>query len=527
MEADYVLDYDVLSMTREHRVYVVARIKGKPQTNDRRPLNVSVVIDRSGSMAGEKLDYVKRATQFLVQHLSQQDQFSLVAYDKTVAVCVPPMPVSNKDYINQVIHNLRAGGTTNLSGGWLQGCQLVAEQKAEGQVNRVLLLSDGLANEGVTDPLRLAAMAHQKRDEGITTTTMGVGMGFNEDLMQAMATQGGGAFYFIDNADQAPVIFAEELQDLLSVVAQNLTITLMPSTKIQMVRQLNMYPFERRDFQNIFRLGDLFADEAKTLVLELHIPALNVLGEVEVARLTFSYDELGEDSVTHRTLELPIVVSAIRDEEYDMPAPNPEVVKSVLMMKAAQARKEAMTEADQGNFRQASDLLTEVANEIYQSGIIDADLTGEHNMLREEAMDMELGSDRYDTHSRKTASAKISYQTTRMWNVGKVETHNRMKASRGAMERHQAAPRFVHWNHQSMELSADKIRIGRHPDNDIVIAEAEVSKFHCQIVRDGDDIYLEDLSRNGTYANGGRVHDRFRLSAGDIVTVGGCLFTFK
>jgi hypothetical protein len=358
---------------------------------------------------------------------------------------------------------------------------------------------------------------------------MGVGMGFNEDLMQSMAVQGGGAFYFIDNPDQAPAIFAEELQDLLSVVGQNLVITVTPSPDVEMVRQLNIYPLERRNnpTQHIFRLGDLYADEIKTLVLELHIPALQTLGEVEVARLLFAYDELSEEGVTYRTLELPIVVNAVPEQEMDEQPPNSEVMKSVLMLRAAQARQDAVHEADKGNFKRASEMLTDIANAIYQSAIQDAELQTEHNMLREEAMDMEFGSERYDTHSRKTSTSKISYQTTRMWAVGKVETHQRMKQTRGALERNLDTPHFILWNQESLELTGDTVRIGRHPDNEIVVAEAEVSKFHCQIVQEDGDFYLEDLSRNGTFANGGRLQGRFRLSIGDIVTVGACLFTFK
>src|SRR5581483_3554447 len=137
--------------------------------------------------------------QFLMQHLGAQDRFSLVTYDQKVAVHIAPTSVIHKDNLSSSIETITSGGTTNLSGGWLQGCQLVAE---------------GLADEGVTDSNRLVAMARQKREEGVTTTTMGVGMDFNEDLLTRMANEGGGAFYFIDNPDQAPKIFAEELNDL-------------------------------------------------------------------------------------------------------------------------------------------------------------------------------------------------------------------------------------------------------------------------------------------------------------------------
>jgi Ca-activated chloride channel homolog len=532
MEADYVLDYDVLSMAREHHLYLLARIKAgaTPSASKRRPLNLSVVLDRSGSMAGDKLAYVKKATQFLVQHLSAADRFSLVTYNEAVAVNIAPTNATVKDQINHTIQAINAGGMTNLSGGWLQGCQLVAEGVTDGHSKRVLLLTDGLANEGVTDGSRLASMARHKREEGVTTTTMGVGMDFNEDLLTRMAAEGGGAFYFIDNPDQAPRIFAEELQDLLNVVGQNLTITLSLSHQVRMVRQLNAYPSQQTDNHIAFTLGDLYSEEIKLLLLELSIPALGKLGTVEVARLRFDYDELGEDRVTHRTLELPITINASADGDAERQSPNAEVVKTALLLRAARAREDAIRHADAGNFEEARKVLSDMADDIERSHLDDQQLQSEHNMLREEAIDMEMGSERYDSHTRKVGTSKVHYGSTRTFMRAASESqalHSRLKSSRPALERDQDAPKAVTWKRETLDLMADRVRIGRSDDNDIVIPEDEVSRYHCEIVRDGDDLFLDDLNTpNGTYANGGRVQGRFRLSAGDIVTVGSWLFRF-
>lgn|SRR5574341_1614632 len=534
MQADYVLDYNVVSVAREQRVFLLARINAGETTAlaERRPLNLSVVLDRSGSMAGDKLEYVKKAAQFLVHHLGKSDRFSVVTYDENVKVEHQPAPVIHKDVIRNVIQNIRSGGTTNLSGGWLQGCQLVAEGKADGQVDRVLLLTDGLANVGITDPARLGAMARQKREEGVTTTTMGVGMGFNEDLLVQMAHEGGGAFYFIDNPDQAPAIFSEELQDLLNVVGQNLVITLTLSADVKMIRQLNTYPAEAQDRVITFRLGDLYADEVKTLLLELSIPALETLGEVEVARLRFDYDELLEDQATHHTVEIPIMVNVAAAGELEGREPNREVVRSALLLQAARARDEAIKQADRGEFDAARDTLGGAAEAIKASGFDDADLQAEHDMLREEAMDMELGKERYDSYTRKTQTSKI-FTASLDRRASHAQTtaglHQRMKAAREAIERGGPTPEAVEWRKESLELQGkDLVSIGRADDNDIIVPEIEVSQYHCQLVREGDDLYLEDLnSTNGTFANGGQIKGRFRLSVGDVATVGTRLFMFR
>jgi Ca-activated chloride channel homolog len=532
VEADYVLDYDVLSMAREHHLYLLARIKAGATTADkkRRPLNLSVVLDRSGSMAGEKLEYVKTAAQFLVQHLAATDRFSLVTYNEAVAINITPTSATHKDQINQVIKAITAGGMTNLSGGWMQGCQFVLDGMKDGQSNRVLLLTDGLANEGVTEPSRLASMARHKYEEGVTTTTMGVGMDFNEDLLTRLAAEGGGAFYFIDNPEQAPRIFSEELQDLLSVVGQNLVITLTLSKQVRTVKQLNAYPSDTTHNAMSFRLGDLYSDEIKSLLLELSIPALGTLGEIEVARLRFDYDELGEERVTHRTLELPITINTIPEAEFEGQSPNAEVTKTALLLRAARAREEAIHQADTGKFDDARKILTDMADDIEKSHLDDKQLQTEHNMLREEAVDMEMGEKRYDAYTRKVGTSKMHYGSTRSLGRFAEESeslHSRLKSSRQAIERDKTTPKSMTWNRETLDLNRALVRIGRADDNDVVIPEEEVSRYHCQIVRDGDNLFLEDLkTRNGTFANGGLIQGRFRLSAGDIVTVGSWLFRF-
>jgi pSer/pThr/pTyr-binding forkhead associated (FHA) protein len=138
---------------------------------------------------------------------------------------------------------------------------------------------------------------------------------------------------------------------------------------------------------------------------------------------------------------------------------------------------------------------------------------------------MELGADLYDTRSRKTMTSSIAYSTTRIWTQGKMATQDRLRRSRQAVERNQPAPTVLMWGDQALDLVAPKITIGRHSGNDIDVPEEEVSETHCQLVRVGNDYYLEDLnSTNGTFANGGQVKGRFRLSVGDVFTVGTWMF---
>jgi Ca-activated chloride channel family protein len=528
MKADFVLDYNLFAVERAEHVYLLARIQADapPAAGDRHPLNLSLVLDRSGSMQGAKLEYVQQAAQFLVQRLGADDYLSVVSYNEAVLVDVPAQAVIQKDRINAVIQKLFASGMTNLSGGWLQGCQLVADNMAEGQVNRVLLLTDGLANRGVTDAVKLEAIARQKRAEGVTTTTMGVGLEFNEDLLTRIAKEGGGAYYFIDNPDQAPAIFEEELKGLLNVVGQNLTVILTPAQNVEMVRQLNAYQTEKNGAAVVFRLGDLFADELKTLLLELTIPALKDLGQVEVAQLRFEYDELGESSVTHRVIDLPVWVNVVSADQIEGRQRDQEVVKTALLLEAARAREEAVEHADKGEFDRASEVLSQTAARMREFD--DDEVQKQHDMLREEAVDMELGPQRYTAYERKSSTTKSFYTSTVPLDATQsISLHNRLKSTRQAVERKGETPVRIVWRSGSLTLT-DKVEIGRADDNDIVIADPAVSSYHCVIVQQDGDYFLHDLhSTNGTYANGGRVEGHFRLSVGDVMTVGSLLFILE
>ena len=151
MQVDTALEYDSFPVGQPLRVYLMVLVKADAAVDEtkRRALNLSLVIDRSGSMAGAKIDYTRRAASMLVQNLGLNDLLSVVLYNDTVDTLLMPEKVQRKDIINQQIQRITPSGATNLSGGWLQGCNLVAMHLDGNQTNRVILISDGLANRGV------------------------------------------------------------------------------------------------------------------------------------------------------------------------------------------------------------------------------------------------------------------------------------------------------------------------------------------------------------------------------------------
>ena len=535
MRADFALDYAVLTVERPQKVYLMARFAAgqAPTDRERRPLNLSLVIDHSGSMAGAKIDHTRQAAQFLVQHLGSRDTLSIVLYNDKVETLLAPERVSNKDAINQLLESIKVRGTTNLSGGWLEGCQHVATHLQAEAVNRVIVMSDGLANRGITETPALTSLARQKREQGVSTTTMGLGKDFNEDLMMAMADAGGGAFYFIESPEVAPSIFQEELAGLLSVVGQNLLISITPTEDVSHIQQLNAYPMSTQGKQVSFRLGDIYGDEVKTLVLELTIPALKTLGEKRIATLSFDYDEISSTGTIHQHQETAVMVN-IQSANVPAPLPDRQVTQSVLLLKAAQARQKAVKSADAGDFANASQALRQVVREIEQAGLEDGQLSEERAALLRQAEQIERGAETYDEYSRKTMATQAYYAMTnkhdasvllRQREQSRQVTGNLNQTATGLNADSQTVaygvmPTHVTWRDKTFILAGDIIRIGRSKENEIVIDEKGISRHHAQLRREGDALYVEDLnSTNGTIIHGERLNAPYRLSAGEIVWI--------
>ncbi len=539
MRADFSLDYDVLTVERPQKVYLMARLEAGEGPADalRRPLNLSLVIDRSGSMAGDKIDYTRQAAQFLVQHLGSHDMFSIVLYNDKVETLLPPERVSNKDSVAQLLDRIRVRGTTNLSGGWLEGCMHVADNLSASSMNRVILMSDGLANRGVTDTKQLITMAKQKYGEGVATTAMGLGKDFNEDLMMEMANSGGGAFYFIESPEVTPEIFQEELSGLLSVVGQNLNITITTEGDVSALRQLNAYPVEVKGQSTTFRLGDIFAHEVKTLVLELSIPALETIGEAQIANLRFDYDEITGENTKHHTEEFPVKVNVRANAEQSFP--NKEVTQSVLLLQAANARRDAVKAADKGDYEHASSVLREVAKSIDESQVMNNQLREEKDALLEQATKMDKGAAAYNEYSRKTMSTQALYTMTSrhddtvMLRLRENKREGKEEVKKETVE-HEVAdaskavssikkekgipPKMLIYQEQIYPLDKDIMRIGRSAHNEIVIDVKGVSRFHGQLRLEDGKVLFEDLgSTNGSTIDGKQVTEPYELSVGDIV----------
>lgn len=263
-----------LSGAPKQEFYLYLELLGGQAPTDahRVPLNLALVVDRSGSMEGDKIAYAKRAAQFVVDNLTADDHVSIVQYDNEIDVVSPAAPVQNKGQLRQRIEGMAARGMTNLSGGLLAGYEQAEATRQDRFVNRVLLLSDGLANQGITDPAALQTIAQEKfRHAGIALSTFGVGADFNEVLLTNLSEYGGANYYFIDSPDKIPAIFAEELKGLLAVVAQNVKLDIRLPAAYFRCEKVYGFPAEVTADSVRINFNDLFSAEKKAVLLKLAV----------------------------------------------------------------------------------------------------------------------------------------------------------------------------------------------------------------------------------------------------------------
>lgn len=366
----------------------------------RRPLNLSLVIDRSASMAGSPLRHALQAAVSLVDELNEEDILSVVIYDDSVDTVVTPQRVTDKAAIQEAIRKIKPGGCTNLSGGWLKGCEHVLAQASSERVQRVLLLTDGHANAGITSEDVLIKTARKKADEGVITTTLGFGANFDEDLLIGMAQAAGGNFYFIQSTDDAAGVFSIELQSLKSIAAQNLTVTLSPAAGVEIARVLSGSRQDTSGDTLTLSLGDVYENEDKLLALSLKVPGQAASGPWQALSGAYSYQSLVDGVIEQGKGDLAVAASfGTIEEAAAAPAPM-DVIVEISRVRIATAKEAALKLAETGDSAAAAKSLRDVIADLRAKGLHERfEIAEELDQLEFFANRLEGG--RLDNASRK------------------------------------------------------------------------------------------------------------------------------
>lgn len=369
---------------------------------DRLPLNLSLIIDRSGSMSGQKLDYVRQAVVHVLRVLTPTDRTAIIIYDDEVELLSPSLTV-NSDHRQQMIDQveaIRPGGMTNLSGGWFLGIEQASQHQSRDYLNRAFLLTDGLANVGLTDHEELVFKAKEFRKQGITTTTFGVGHDFNQFLLQGIAEGGGGHFYFIDSPTQIPNYFEGELGEMLTTVAREMTLEVTPPAGGE-VELLNQIPTEMADQRLRVFLGDSYAADQRKLVFKIKLPACDLRQQRSLSLQLQYEDAQHRQAVTVETD--PLTFTAVSSNAYHQQAVNESVLQEAARMETEKAKLIALKLADKRDLAGVQQVLQQARQTVSRvtsqaiSGPFVAELTNLEAKIKQGLSVQETRSMHYET----------------------------------------------------------------------------------------------------------------------------------
>jgi Ca-activated chloride channel family protein len=367
------------------------------ESDSKRPkLNLSIVLDRSGSMQGNKIRQAREAAKYCIENLLSTDRLSTVIFDDEIDVLISSQQVENKEFLKSRIDKIFARNSTALHEAWVRGGLEVSNHLDGDAINRVLLITDGQANVGETNADRIVSQAQQLAARGVSTSTIGIGDDFNEDLLMPMAEAGGGNAWHVETSGDMIRIFAVELEGLIAQVGHSVTLGINPKSGVSVADVLNDFEI---DASGRYKLPNLQAGSPLDVVIQLRVPANQVGAKITLADLDLTF--IGQES------KLPEVVKQTVEIEFDLVdavsalPENLDVAKAVQLLMNARARREAIEKMDQLDYSGAQALLKKVAvsTEILFSRVASPDVKAEMDELAQ--MEESLKHRRNDKMGRK------------------------------------------------------------------------------------------------------------------------------
>jgi len=335
------------------------------------PANICFVIDKSGSMSGRKIEDAKTAALMGIERLGDDDIVSIVTYDTTVSVPLPPTRAKNHTDIYRAISSIEAGGNTALFAGVSKGAEQLRRFLDRDQVNRVILLSDGLANVGPSSPGELASLGRSLAREGITVSTIGLGLDYNEDLMVKLALGGSGFHYFVQESSELARVFGNELGNARAVVAKEVVIRIRLGDGVRAIRVYGRDAIIE-DGEVTVDLSQLYSGFENYLLLELDVTPTEAGALRYVADVSASYRDLTtrHQETQTRSIALRGTSSAAEVSR----ATNNDVLVALAEYVSTRRYAEALQLRDSGRTEEAREVLR--GNAAYlrqQAGELDAE----------------------------------------------------------------------------------------------------------------------------------------------------------
>jgi len=363
------LNIDMVALDQDDSVTILLELTAPESANNaQRPgRTLMLLLDRSGSMQGAPLNGAKDAINQLVRRLAPQDCFGLIIFDDAAEVAVPPMLMTdhNLEALTRTVNAIRPGGSTNLSAGYLLALREVKRSlTATGQLGAtVLVVSDGHANAGITEPDRLRDVASQALKDTITTSTLGLGLGYDENLLQEITVGGNGTHAFAPDVDSAIHEIQQTVSDLLDVSTLATTVRISPIDQavdaIQLRQDLAVW---REPGALTINVGDMYAGEQRRILINLTVPAVANLGTTSIANLDINFTQVSD--LTEHHVQLPVTVNVVPGDQARTRVPNPVVTVEELILESNNAKKKMAQSLRDRDIQSARSTLAEAITSV-------------------------------------------------------------------------------------------------------------------------------------------------------------------
>ncbi|HJQ69913.1 MAG TPA: VWA domain-containing protein [Blastocatellia bacterium] len=371
----------------------------------RRKLNLSLALDRSGSMQGEKIARAREAACYCVDQLVADDRVSVVIFDDVVEVLVPSQPAENKEAIKERINRVSARNSTALHEAWVRGGMQVSEHMAEGAMNRVLLITDGLANVGETNVDRIVSQAGELAERGVSTSTIGIGRDFNEDLLIPMAEHGRGNAWHVAEPQEMERIFATELEGLIAQIGHSVSLGLSPADGVKIQDVLNDFEVTHT---GRYKLPNLLAGSPIDVVIRVRVPARAAGERSKILDLRLAWNPQGAPSSEREVINESATIESASADEVERSATDERVVIAAELLMAARARREAIEQLDRGEMAAARATIARGSQRFAQAC---APMMAAPEVRQQAGMFEDLEADLAGEADLKMTRKKMSYQS--------------------------------------------------------------------------------------------------------------------
>jgi Ca-activated chloride channel family protein len=355
-------DRDYIYRSGPREVIVQVEIEARKNDEARRaPMNLCIVLDRSGSMEGAKIEKARQAAAMAVDKLADDDIFSLVTYDEETDLLIPPERIGNRDHREELkarIQRIQAGGSTALHAGVVLGAKQVRRSFDKERVNRVILLSDGLANVGPSTTSDLARLGRELRGDGIAVSTIGLGDDYNEDLMTALAEASNANYYYVKDAEKLPGIFAQELGSARSLLARTVIIRIEAPDGVHLKEIIGQPDIECHDRTAEIKIPELFGSEKRRFLVRC-VAEGKTADALEAATVELNYATVKGDSAPAQKQAAKIAFTD--DEKKSDSSVRAEVAREHSVVENRIAKETAVKLADEGKAKDAAAVLRKQA----------------------------------------------------------------------------------------------------------------------------------------------------------------------